>query len=220
MERDRPLLYPVFLDLAHKDVLLVGGGEVAFRRAPPLLLARCRLTVVATHFSPAFRDWLDQNRVTREERRYRDGEAEAFFLVIAATDDPAVNHEIFEDGTRAGRLVNVADDPRWCSFQVPAMLRRGDLQIAVSTGGICPALAARLRQDLDRTIPERYGPLLERLAVLREHLQRTLRDPVSRKRSLEAILTSGAVERFLEGDEEPLEEAVRRGCDGHDPDPG
>ena len=95
---------PVFLDLKGKPVLLVGGGSVAFRKAGTLLASGCRLKVVASHVTPLFREWLEENAVEWVERPYHDGEAEGYFLVVSATDDPRANRRIYDDASRAGRL--------------------------------------------------------------------------------------------------------------------
>ena len=215
-----PDLYPVFLDLARKKVLLVGGGEVAFRKARSLLGSGCLLTVAASSTSPAFRDWLARNSLEWSERPYRDGEAAAYFLVISATDDPEVNRRIHEDASRAQRLVNVVDQPRLCNLHVPSVLKRDRLQIAVSTAGACPALARRLRLELEERVSKRYGPLLERLAVLREHYRRILPTPAARKKAIEEVVASEAVRRFLDGEADLLDEMLRRLGEGNSGDPG
>jgi len=196
--------YPVSLDLRDKPTLLVGGGEVAFRKALGLSGTGCRLTVVAREFSPAFQAWIEQHRFNAEQRTYRDGEAEAYFLVISAADDAEVNRKVFEDAHRAGRLINVVDQPQLCNIYIPSRLQRGSLQIAISTGGKCPAFARSLRRELEGTIPERYGLLLERLAVIRRRMKETVPSQAARKRFLERLLRSEAVRRFLAGDDQLL----------------
>jgi len=209
MDSSRPPLYPVFLDLAKKPVLLIGGGEIAFRKADRLLESGCRLKVVAPRISPSFRDWIDKHRVEAEDRSYQPGEAAGYFLVVAATDDPEVNRRVSADALRAQRLVNVADEPRLCNLQVPSTLRRGGLTIAISSGGDCPALARKLRSELEELVPQRYGPLLEKLASLRTHLKRRIPDSVERRNALEQILASDTVSRFLQGEDAPLEELLQ-----------
>lgn len=209
MTPEKARLYPVTLDLAGRNVLLVGGGEVALRKAQVVIESACRLTVVARRLSPRFRDWLSGNPVLCYERDYRDGEGESFFLVISATDDPDLNRRVYEDASRAQRLVNVVDQPHLCNFHVPSVLRRGALQVAVSTGGGCPALARRLRLELEESISKRYEPLLQRLSAIRERYRKTLPTPQSRKTALGEVVDSEAVRRFLEGDETLLEEMMQ-----------
>lgn len=210
--------YPISLDLREKPALLVGGGEVAFRKAKSLSRTGCRLTVVAREFSPDFQDWLEQHPFHVERRAYRNGEASEYFLVISATDDPGVNKRVFEDAERAGRLINVVDQPALCNIYIPSRIERGDLQVAISTGGKCPAFARWLRRELEGAIPERYGQLLERVAVIRTRLKETVPSQDARKRILERLLHSEAVRRFLAGDDQLLKR-IERGWDRAKPRP-
>jgi siroheme synthase-like protein len=201
--------YPVSLDLRDQPVLLVGGGEVAFRKALGLSRSGCRLTVVAREFSPAFLAWLEEHRFQVEQRTYRHGEAAQYFLVISATDDAGVNRSVFEDAQRAGRLINVVDQPGLCNVYIPSRIERGNLQVAISTAGTCPAFARWLRRELEGAIPERYGLLLDRVAAIRARAKETLPSPNARRRVLERLLTSEAARRFLAGDDRLLERMER-----------
>ena len=201
--------YPISLDLRDQPVLLVGGGEVAYRKAQGLSRAGCRLTVVAREFSPAFRAWLEEHRFQVEQRAYRDGEAAQYFLVISATDDAGVNRSVFEDAQRAGRLINVVDQPGLCNVYIPSRIERGNLQVAISTAGTCPAFARWLRRELEGAIPERYGLLLDRVAAIRARVKETFPSPDARRRVLERLLHSEAARRFLAGDGQLLERMER-----------
>ena len=196
--------YPVFLDLRDEPTLLVGGGEVAFRKAQGLSMTGCRLTVVAPDFSQDFQTWLEQHPFPVERRAYRDGEASEYFLVISATDDAEVNRRVCEDARRAGRLINVVDQPGLCNLYIPSRIQRGNLQLAVSTGGKCPAFARWLRRDLEGAVTERYGLLLDRVSAIRTRMKETVPSQGARRRSLERILRSEAVRRFLAGDDQLL----------------
>jgi siroheme synthase-like protein len=196
--------YPISLDLRDKSVLLVGGGEVAFRKAQGLSRSGCRLTVVAREFSPAFLAWLEQRSFQVEHRVYRSGEAAAYFLVISATDDSEVNQRVFEDAQRAGRLINVVDQPGLCNIYIPSRIERGNLQVSISTGGQCPAFARWLRQELEGVIPERYGLLLDRVAAIRARMKETVPSADARRRVLERLLSSEAARRFLAGEDRLL----------------
>ena len=201
--------YPVSLDLRDKPVLLVGGGEVAFRKARGLPRAGCRLTVVSREFSPTFQAWLEEQHVHVEQRAYRNGEAAAYFLVISATDDSGVNQRVFEDADQAGRLINVVDQPERCNVYIPSRIEHGNLQVAISTAGTCPAFARWLRQELEAAIPERYGLLLDRIAAIRVRTKENLPSEDARKRVLERLLHSEAARRFLAGDNRLLERMER-----------
>jgi precorrin-2 dehydrogenase / sirohydrochlorin ferrochelatase len=160
--------YPVNLVLDGRRCLVVGGGKVALRKVEGLLACGGRVTVVALSVDPGLRA-LDG--LTIEERPWRPEDLEGMWLVIAATDDPAVNRAVYDAGQRAGVWVNGADDPANCSFTLPSVVRRGDLQVTVSTGGRSPALATWLRRRLEGAIGPEYAVLLDLLATERDGLK-------------------------------------------------
>lgn len=141
-------LYPVFLDLEGVAVLLVGGGQIASRKAEGLVAAGARLTVVAPMVLPE----LAATAADVRERGYAAEDLAGHQLVITATDAPAVNAQVAADARAAGVWVNSADDPENCSFILPAIARRGPLIAALSTGGASPALAGRLRDQIATTV--------------------------------------------------------------------
>jgi precorrin-2 dehydrogenase / sirohydrochlorin ferrochelatase len=160
--------YPVNLVLDGRPCLVVGGGKVALRKVEGLLACGGRVTVVAPRLNPELRVL---NDVMIEERPWRPDDLDGMWLVIAATDDPAVNRAVYDAGQRAGVWVNGADDPANCSFTLPSVVRRGDLQVTVSTGGRSPALATWLRRRLEGEIGPEYAVLLDLLATERDGLK-------------------------------------------------
>jgi precorrin-2 dehydrogenase/sirohydrochlorin ferrochelatase len=160
--------YPVNLVLDGRRCLVVGGGKVALRKVEGLLACGGRVTVVAPRINPQLRMLTE---VMIEERPWRPDDLDGMWLVIAATDDPAVNRAVFDAGQRAGVWVNGADDPANCSFTLPSVVRRGDLQLTVSTGGRSPALATWLRRRLEGEIGPEYAVLLDLLATERDGLK-------------------------------------------------
>lgn len=160
--------YPVNLVLDGRRCLVVGGGHIALRKVQGLLACGARVRVVAPRLTPELRTLQD---VAFEERTWRPDDLAGVWLVIAATDDPAVNGAVYDAGQRAGVWVNGADDPAHCSFTLPSVVRRGDLQIAVSTGGRSPALATWLRTRLEGEIGPEYAVLLDILATERDGLK-------------------------------------------------
>lgn len=160
--------YPVNLVLDGRACLVVGGGAVARRKVEGLLACGGRVRVVAPRIDA---ELAALPGVACEERPWRPGDVDGMWLVIAATDDPAVNRAVYEAGERAGIWVNGADDPANCSFTLPSVVRRGDLQLTVSTGGRSPALATWLRRRLEGEIGPEYGTLLDLLAQEREGLK-------------------------------------------------
>jgi precorrin-2 dehydrogenase/sirohydrochlorin ferrochelatase len=160
--------YPVNLVLDGRRCLVVGGGRVALRKVEGLLACGGRVTVVAPRVTPELRMLTD---LVIDQRRWRPDDLDGMWLVIAATDDPAVNRAVYDAGQRAGVWVNGADDPANCSFTLPSVVRRGDLQVTVSTGGRSPALATWLRRRLEGEIGPEYAVLLDLLATERDGLK-------------------------------------------------
>ncbi len=152
------VLYPVSLVVAGRRCVVVGGGTVAARKAAALVDAGAEVTVVAPAVCPEVRAL----PVRVDERPYRRADLDGTWLAIAATDDPVVNRQVHADGDEARVWVNAADDPGACAFTLPAVVRRGPVSVAVSTGGHSPALAGWLRDQ----IAAQFGPELGRLAEL------------------------------------------------------
>jgi siroheme synthase-like protein len=160
--------YPVLLDLAGRPCLVVGGGSVALGKVRGLLAVDARVTVVA----PEVLDEIAElDGVTLVRRAYASGDLAGQRLAIAATDDRAVNHQVLLDGEAAGVWVNSADDPANCAFTLPAVVRRGPITVAVSTGGHSPALSSWLRDRLGTELGPEYEVLLQLLAERREALR-------------------------------------------------
>ena len=159
--------YPVNLVLDGRRCLVVGGGKIALRKVEGLLACGGRVTVVAPLVDAGLRA-LD---VTIEERPWRPDDLDGMWLAIAATDDPAANGAVYAEGQRRGVWVNGADDPANCSFTLPSVVRRGDLQVTVSTGGRSPALASWLRRRIESEIGPEYEVLLDLLAAERDGLR-------------------------------------------------
>lgn len=160
-------LFHLALRLDGQPCLVVGGGPVGARKAASLLECGALVTVVSPETCGLFADL----PVTFARRSYRSGEAAGYRLVVTATGIPDVDREVYLDAERAGVLVNAADDPASCSFLMPAMLRRGDVSVAVSTGGVSPWLAGWLR----RRVGEVVGPEVATLATLVGEARRTIR---------------------------------------------
>ena len=162
-----PRYYPIALDVRGKTCLVVGGGEVALRKARSLVEAGAEVTVIAPAIHPQLRSL---GGVELQERAWRDGDLHGAFLVVVATDDVVTNRAVAQDAADFGCLVNVVDCPALSNFIVPATLQRGDLQIAVSTGGASPALARRVREKLEAVFGEEYAEFVAALADLRKEV--------------------------------------------------
>ena len=160
--------YPVNLVLDGRTCLVVGGGKVALRKVEGLLACGARVRVVAPRITAELRAL---SGVMFDQRPWQPSDMDGAWLVIAATDDPSVNRAVYEAGERAGIWVNGADDPANCAFTLPSVVRRGDLQVTVSTGGRSPALATWLRRRLEGEIGPEYALLLDLLADERDGLK-------------------------------------------------
>jgi precorrin-2 dehydrogenase len=186
--------YPVFLRLGGERCVVIGGGEVAERKVDSLLAAGARVTVVAPALTPALAERLARGEITHFHRVYRDGDLDGARLAYAATDDEELHAALAAAAAAAGVMLNVVDRPQWCSFIVPAVLRRGELTIAVSTGGGSPALAGRVRDDIGHHLGPEYERALDILARLREHLQAQALPSAERQRILRELVASELLE--------------------------
>ena len=159
------------IGLQVRRATVVGGGQVAARKVEGLLAADAKVEVISPVLISELQKLVDSGAITHTQRAYQEGDLEGVFLAIAATDDPSVNHAVWTEATRRGCLVNVVDDPEHSTFILPAILQRGEMSVAISTGGGSPALARRVRERLENTIGQEYGILTELLAELRPEMK-------------------------------------------------
>jgi precorrin-2 dehydrogenase/sirohydrochlorin ferrochelatase len=164
-------LFPIFLKLTARPCLVIGAGNLAESKIESLRAAEAAVTVIAPWASPAIEDLAAAGEVTWHRRPYRAGDvAPGTFLVVTATDVPAVNRAVYLEATGKSILCNAVDDPPYCDFYFPSIVKRGDLQIAISTAGASPALAQRLRKELNAALPLDLGAWLEDLGNLRREV--------------------------------------------------
>jgi len=163
-------VYPVCLKITGKLCVVVGGGSVAERKVSGLLTAGARVRIISPELTSGLAVLAGEGRIEWLQRGYRDGDLEGALLVFAATDNREVQEAVVRQAARAGQLVNVIDKSERCTFQVPAVVRRGDLILAVSTGGTSPAVAALVRQQLAERYGKEYGLLLDLMSRLREQV--------------------------------------------------
>ncbi|MDX9972706.1 MAG: bifunctional precorrin-2 dehydrogenase/sirohydrochlorin ferrochelatase [FCB group bacterium] len=187
------MTYPIFIKLEGRPCLIVGGGKIALGKALPMLSAGARLTVVSPKFLPEFEAL--QNTVLRH-RPFEPNDMAGAFLAVAATDDPAVNRAVAEACRANGILCNVVDAPDLCDFHVPSVLDRGPLAIAISTAGEAPALAKRLRRDLEDLFPEDYADYVGFLGWVRERVRERATDRAVRERIAAEFASREGYERF------------------------
>jgi precorrin-2 dehydrogenase len=193
--------YPIFLELGGRRVVLVGGGAVALRKAQPLLAAGARLVVVAERIDDVLTALCQGKDAELIRARYAKNYLAGALLAIAATNDQRLNKQIYKDCQELEVLCNVVDMPELCDFFVPAVVKRGDLQIAVGTEGQCPAYAGHVRRKLEEVFTEEHGQFLAELEVMRKKIIENVPNPADRKTVLGQLV-----------DDESFEYFVRNGC--------
>ena len=186
--------YPVNLDVRNRDCLVVGGGSVAERKVKALLECGARVKVVTTLTTRGLQVLASEGRIDLRMRGYEDSDPEGNFLVIGATDSEEVNEKIGKDAAERGVLCNIVDRPAACSFVLPAIVRQGDLLIAISTSNKSPALARRIRQTLEKEFGPEYAVLLNLMGAIRQRLLGEAGRPGVRKRFFERLLDEGVLE--------------------------
>ena len=194
------MFYPIYLNLKNKRVVVIGGGEVAERKVEALLEAGALITLISPDITPRLDSLAQEKRIQIHRRVYAPGDCTGAALVFSATDDAAVSAAVFADAEKAGALVNTADQPSLCDFILPAVVRRGKIAIAISTGGASPGLAATLRAKIEAFIGPEYAQLAELLAQARPEIQRRLRKAEERKALHYRILNSDIIERLKRND--------------------
>lgn len=189
-------LFPAFLKLQGRTCLLVGAGAIAEQKLGGLLEAGASVVVVAPHASPIIVEHASKGRLQWRQCEFIAAELEGIFLVIAATGNSQVNDDVFREADRRGILCNAVDEPERCHFYYPAVVRRGDLQIAISTNGKSPALAQRLRRELEALFDSTYADWLQWLGQVRDLYFRTHVAREQRVRTLHQIASRPVFERF------------------------
>jgi siroheme synthase-like protein len=202
--------YPAILNLAGRTGLVVGAGKVGEGKISGLLAAGARVRVVSLEATDQVRRWAEEGKLELMLRPYESADLEGSFLVIAATEDSDTNVRVFEDAEARQMLCNVVDVAHLCNFILPSIMRRGDLAIAVSTGGASPALARKIRLSLERSYGDEYALAAELLGALREELKERYPDPRDRKILFERMVYSDLIDLIRGGDTEAIEAWVER----------
>lgn len=177
-------LFPMFLKLEGRSCLVVGAGKIGEGKIRSLLVSRAKVRVVAPWTTEAVAGWARAGVVNWESREFKLEDLKETFLVIAATSSVDVNDAVYREATRHQILCNVVDDPERCDFYYPAVVRRGALQVAISTEGKSPALAQKLRREYERQLAPFYAGWLEQLGKIRTRLFGQSLNPDLRRRLL------------------------------------
>jgi precorrin-2 dehydrogenase / sirohydrochlorin ferrochelatase len=196
MSTHQPTLFPVFLKLDGKPCLVVGGGPIAEGKIAGLLRSGARVTVVSPELNEALARHADSNALAWKQRTFEPADLDGVFLAVAATSSFAANALVYYEADRRGILCNAVDQPQQCHFYYPAVVDRGPLQIAISTAGLSPSLAQRLRGDLELEFGPEYQRWVEWLGRVRSALMRQGADFESRRRILGRLASREVFDRL------------------------
>jgi siroheme synthase-like protein len=202
-------LFPIFVKLQGRLVVVVGGGEIAAGKIEGLLRAGARLRVIAPDVHAALAEPIRSRKIEWLPRMFAAGDLDGATLVIAATSAPGVNASVFREAEARGILCNAVDDIENCHFYYGSIVQRGDLQIAISTNGKSPALAQRLRQELEQQFGSEYEVWLEWLGAARELLRAADGSAETNKQMLHQLASKPMYEQFVkEANKEPSRQGV------------
>jgi siroheme synthase-like protein len=163
--------YPIFVEMNGRRCVVVGGGTVAERKVVALLEASAAVTVISPVLTELLKRWVDERRINHSAKNYAPGDIAGYELAFVATDDSTVNAAVHEEGKNRGVWVNAADDPAQCDFILPAVIRRGGLVVAISTGGASPAAARAIREELDQYLTDDYAGFVQIASEVRQELR-------------------------------------------------
>jgi precorrin-2 dehydrogenase / sirohydrochlorin ferrochelatase len=180
-------LFPMFLKLEGRSCLVVGAGKIGESKIRSLLVARANLRVIAPSATPAVAAWARAGVLKWDAREFQIADLDSTFLVVAATSSIEVNDSVYREAELRQTLCNVVDDPERCDFYYPAVVRRGALQIAISTAGKSPALAQRLRREFEAQLAPVYAGWIEELGRVRKQLFGRPLNPEHRRRLLHKL---------------------------------
>jgi precorrin-2 dehydrogenase / sirohydrochlorin ferrochelatase len=202
-------LFPLFADLSGREVLVVGGGEVATRKVEALLQAGAQVQVHANALADTLSQWLAQGRLSRREGDFDPAWLDEVWLVVAATDDRAFNARLAAEAGRRRRLANIVDDAELSTFQVPAIVDRAPLLVAISSGGAAPMLARRLREQLEAQLDHSLGDFAKMFSHHRADIRRQLPELARRRRWFEQVLDGPVPVLLQSGQKEAAEQAFQ-----------
>jgi precorrin-2 dehydrogenase / sirohydrochlorin ferrochelatase len=202
--------YPAFLDLWGASCLVVGGGQVGERKVKTLLECGALVHLVSPELTPFLEEAVRQGRVRRTASDFAPAQLEGMFLVIGATDDPEINRRVSVEARSRNLLCNIVDRPRECNFIVPSTITRGDLILAVSTGGQSPALAKKIRQELEKLFPDSYSWYVALLGRIRGYILAQGFPQAKNQRIFESLIEVPVLEWLQGGDLENLTNRLAR----------
>ncbi len=200
--------FPISIDLSAKKCVVVGAGRVAERKARALINNGARVHVIGTEGTPEIQQLAATDKIIWSKRPFTGGDLKGAFLTVAATDDARTNTTVYDEAVKNGALINVVDQPERCNFFFPAVVERGQLKIAITTGGNSPALAKHLRKKLTADIGPEYGQYLEVVALFRRRLKETDAGLEKIREAHEKLFDSDLLKRVKNGDNVDIEDLV------------
>jgi len=203
------MFFPVYFNLTGKRVVVIGGGDVAERKIASLSGTGAEVTVISPDLTPNLSSLANSNAISWKKRSYVRGDCSGAALVFSTTDDPETSRAVWEEATAAGTLINPGDQPSLCDFIMPAVVRRGDLAIAISTGGASPALAATLREKLSEVFGQEYEELLKLLSQARTEIQQRFHDDGDRKALHYRIVESNLIDLLKHHDRDGAQRLLK-----------
>ena len=199
--------YPVFLDIRGKKCVIVGGGEVAARKAERLLDCGARVSVISPKLTPELAELKEKNVISHIAAQYSDALIDGASMIIGATDDEKTNARIAHDARAKSIPVNIVDDPQKCDFILPSLVQRGDLTMAIGTAGKSPALARHLREKLEARYGSEYEIFLNILGKLREKMEK---NAGVGQEWFKSLLAAGILDSIKDKDEKKVKEIVKK----------
>ncbi|WP_146450349.1 precorrin-2 dehydrogenase/sirohydrochlorin ferrochelatase family protein [Vibrio kanaloae] len=194
--------FPMFLDVENKPILVVGGGEVACRKVDSLLRAGANVTLVSPKVAPYLSKLVEESKLHWVQNFYSSQILSKDYLQVwATTDNPSLNHQVYNDAKKLGVLVNVVDDLPYCDFITPSMINRGRIQIAISSGGASPVLVRNIREKLETVLPQNIGLIADFGASKRNSIKESLPTVDDRRKFWERFLSSSLIEQVADRDQ-------------------
>jgi len=204
-----PRYYPAFLDIKGKKCLVAGGGKVAERKVNSLLKCGAEVSIVSPNLTKRLRGLSSKGKTKFLKGEFKEKCLKDMFLVIGATDNDEVNFKVYESANKKNILVNIVDSPELCNFIVPSVVERGALTIAISTGGKSPALAKKLRKELEERYGFEYIKFLNLMGNLRKRISAKIRDKKKREDIYKKLVDSDIINLIRDGDNKAVRNRVK-----------
>ena len=189
--------YPIFLDVEGKRCVIIGGGKVAYRKAKSLTEAGAKITIVSPEICGELKKLVEKHKIKVISKKFDEKDLKQAFLVIGTTSDPEINEQIYRAAAKRSILMNIVDRREYCNFIVPSFVRRGKLMIAISTSGASPALARKIRENLENLYGRGYDDFLELMTMAREKIIEEISNIKNRRKTFEALIEDGFLKKFL-----------------------